>query len=1127
MLLYLLLVLAPAHSAASAPAESYTADAALGRADGSQLRGSSAALLGDSRGRLKVPGIALVIAGAALCCYALMLLVAWRRDDRLTREPRMPRWHTYSLISKRRRAAAALLPRLSISWWLVRLPGEVVTSTERATVVFAAALLELVVIELVYTLISAPSRSGALGSVSVLGALAFVSCVPFAVAFRLLFSWADRRVSLAGLRLAQLDKVLKRALREHRRSGRPAAVRNISAKLSLTGGAIDFTSGSRRGSSSGLLSLKEPSTGAPSGQHVVHRLSGGSALTKVTAEAVATAAMDDMEAGAAGASGGTSVAAGGGHSAGLDTLALRHVAERNIKAEEKEERALTARVGKGLLYVCPPFVGTYNSARSLLSDPELDAFDKPGAALLIPATALISIETPHGQLVGFFAHTERAERAAKRAAARAAQAAEAAAAKELAPASGAAASVLGQVRRLLGDSGDGGKASGASPPGTAPGAAVAAASLRAGADARLAAWRRAGQQRPRECPALRFVQVKAVRAAPSIPGEVAARTYFKGLEVQEMLAKGAAKVALVEIVPVWDEDLDAFPPTSAYRHLRRNSYEARERANRAGASSASSTSADRIRARDVHFEPDQACAELLATFQKHRGWGTQHGALERFGLGGTAAPSAVAEPGAAPGRTSALAAAARSAQQQRSADGGGSPEGVAAVESYVQISEGDVASARLWWSRPQRWRVRLAWAFHLALILALCAMLFIVAFYFSGERHVTRSEWLRAVVGGWAVAQAFKLLVEPAGALPSCVTMCRADLASSAPSGSGVHVVVESPSNPRRLSPARAATMAKAQRGFCGMVKQHGVSEAQPVGVSRRERKVASAWGGFGTSAPAALQAELPAPSAGAPPSPPPRKARASLDARAAQEWEGWIASSSDEDDEEDVHMPEPHAARGLAAGGASAAGGGGMLATAATLAGTAVNSCAAGLAGGARPAPMRKSSSTATLGILSEPPRRSASPPGPDPALWPSGKMAVANVVPDDDPPPAGVPPFNYLLTHSVAEERRLAHLAALFNREISGRRAVHAVVSSGGIASSPEAVAAFFKRAGPRLSARLLLDFVRQSGSSQALVALMKLLDFRGLPLDSALRKLGSTVELQDDIAMMEKVLAAFSQR
>lgn len=368
--------------------------------------------------------------------------------------------------------------------------------------------------------------------------------------------------------------------------------------------------------------------------------------------------------------------------------------------------------------------------------------------------------------------------------------------------------------------------------------------------------------------------------------------------------------------------------------------------------------------------------------------------------------------------------------------------GPAAIVAYCGLSEGQLADARLWWSRPRRSRARLAWAVHALLVVSACFVVVATAGWLAEPSGLTRDAWLRAVLGAFGLAQALKLVLELAGAL-----------AGAALRGSG---------------PAARPTVARD-------------GERDPESGWWDCRGAQTGREGTAVVAISATRAVVPPARAPAPRAPP----------RAAPPPNGALTVAADWDETD--------------------------------------ASLASSDEGEQRATQARARSPSRAPSLVDAPPRRAASPPGPDPSLWPPSKARLAAIAPDEPPSPAGVPPFNLLVTHSAADERELARACAAFNGEESGRHAVGALVSGGHVHNSPDAVAAFVLRAGARLAAPLLVDFVAQPSSRPALRALLRRVDLTSLSLDSAMRKLGVLVELRDDdgAGAMHGVLRAFAER
>lgn len=228
---------------------------------------------------------------------------------------------------------------------------------------------------------------------------------------------------------------------------------------------------------------------------------------------------------------------------------IRRIDSQDWWRWQADERRNTERASAALLYVCPPLVGGYAPVRPLLAAPAraadsggrksahpANALDNDGAhslvapSLLVPATSLVSIATPHGEMVGIFVALDRAEAAAQRRAERAASAA-ARAARSAERGGVEDSGLLGRVGRALALNDDATDVANA---------AATAASVRALTDT-LAN----GVVRPLGCPSLRFVQLAVVQAAPPMASGEAALSFFRHSAVQSLLARRSASIEMV------------------------------------------------------------------------------------------------------------------------------------------------------------------------------------------------------------------------------------------------------------------------------------------------------------------------------------------------------------------------------------------------------------------------------------------------------------------------------------------------------------------------------------------------------------------------------------------------------
>ncbi|KAG8466262.1 hypothetical protein KFE25_002018 [Diacronema lutheri] len=953
-------------------------------------------LLKPSGRALNVPGAALVTIAVALLAYAGMIVVGRWYDAHLKREPSMPRWKELSRKTAVRRAAAAMLRRCSASWWLARLPGEPVTSVERATVLFVTATLELATAATLHALVPPGLAGEPRSSVLILALCALVVGLPATYALRHVFGWADRRIALVDLRLAQLDTVLRRALREHRRNQLELYLPRPIARVVLgSDSGARSPLGAGDGSDVNLASFE--ANDADSSAAAAH----GLPLTNSRPAGEADHAAEPRTAGAGG---------------------IRRIDSQDWWRWQADERRNTERASAALLYVCPPLVGGYAPVRPLLAAPAraadsggrksahpANALDNDGAhslvapSLLVPATSLVSIATPHGEMVGIFVALDRAEAAAQRRAERAASAA-ARAARSAERGGVEDSGLLGRVGRALALNDDATDVANA---------AATAASVRALTDT-LAN----GVVRPLGCPSLRFVQLAVVQAAPPMASGEAALSFFRHSAVQSLLARRSASIEMVRVSPMAD---DMHSALAGRGRARSSMDDARALAPRARA----------IRARDVHVAPDQACEGLLRAHRE-----------AREAVEAATAPAGAVNASPLKRTLLALARPALLAPRPQGPLDGMQLGGPAAIVAYCGLSEGQLADARLWWSRPRRSRARLAWAVHALLVVSACFVVVATAGWLAEPSGLTRDAWLRAVLGAFGLAQALKLVLELAGAL-----------AGAALRGSG---------------PAARPTVARD-------------GERDPESGWWDCRGAQTGREGTAVVAISATRAVVPPARAPAPRAPP----------RAAPPPNGALTVAADWDETD--------------------------------------ASLASSDEGEQRATQARARSPSRAPSLVDAPPRRAASPPGPDPSLWPPSKARLAAIAPDEPPSPAGVPPFNLLVTHSAADERELARACAAFNGEESGRHAVGALVSGGHVHNSPDAVAAFVLRAGARLAAPLLVDFVAQPSSRPALRALLRRVDLTSLSLDSAMRKLGVLVELRDDdgAGAMHGVLRAFAER
>ncbi|KAG8465547.1 hypothetical protein KFE25_002854 [Diacronema lutheri] len=160
----------------------------------------------------------------------------------------------------------------------------------------------------------------------------------------------------------------------------------------------------------------------------------------------------------------------------------------------------------------------------------------------------------------------------------------------------------------------------------------------------------------------------------------------------------------------------------------------------------------------------------------------------------------------------------------------------------------------------------------------------------------------------------------------------------------------------------------------------------------------------------------------------------------------------------------------------------------------------------------------------------RTASPPASLPSTPRQLDVRRSNTV---GPPgrelalPSAVPPFNYALRHGAAVEAELRAKANIFNAAGAGKKGIKQLIERGLIGSSPEAIGAFLREAGPRLRQRDVADYLGSEGSADALAWYVASLDLAELRIDSAVRKLNTSIQLKVEAQKIDRILTAFAKR
>jgi len=275
--------------------------------------------------------------------------------------------------------------------------------------------------------------------------------------------------------------------------------------------------------------------------------------------------------------------------------------------------------------------------------------------------------------------------------------------------------------------------------------------------------------RPPNCPPLRFVQARGVRAAPSLSRRDAAAR-FCGVG---KLAPQAASVTPKIGIPGRD---DLLVPMVTVELFEAKPLPARPWLDGFGPLAEEHSGGRALDDYDIVLDASAARAELLRALERAPG-----GPNDLLGTHPARAAAAIAAGGASQPQHGLRHGTPQSTRSGRSSRDEVHPPSdtsdmsdaremdseagdATAIASYARLSYEDLREAALWWRHPRERQVALAWA--LLATLALSAFGAILAAAFTLDPMPSASAWMDAVVAMSAIGQAAKLLVlEPCVAL--------------------------------------------------------------------------------------------------------------------------------------------------------------------------------------------------------------------------------------------------------------------------------------------------------------------------------------------------------------------------
>lgn len=690
-----------------------------------------------SSGRLNPAG-AITIA-ILLLMYGALLAIAHRVDVVVEREPRMPGWKVHEEKSTCRSAVAALLTGSTLSWWLTRLPGEPSTAKQRVTVMYNTLLVELTFVALFIG-----QDNSLAAQVLIVALLSIALGVPLERFLFHVYTVANRRTPLSELK-NELIHSIYRDMKEVKKppvmrfhieqtDSRPARLSAMSVPPAIDehkpapepqpSGPLGWLGGLFGGAKAGESAPSAPPPLQAQGRSMSAIGKSGSTVSIVSVKSAGSASKDS----ASGRSKPkpqrpTPLALGTAHH--VDELSIREV-------------PIDTATGKVV----------HDGSSDVTSDTSSDTLDSSHTASLGRSGSSGSggVRGPLNLGSGAAAHDRAKSKGPKEGdvlyvcpprvgamslVPKAAQRLKASLESTLALDD----AVLMPAKALISVLTPRGEMVGffvKLPVPDATQSAAAAAVARAQPEAKSRWFKRSQAsapppdafenplepQRPAHCPNLTFVQARVVLSAATIRGDEASSTYFR-LSPEAAAHHAQKEVRMVHVLPV---------------------------------NGGFTTRGQRYKAADLFCECDVARNKLLRAYADAEDKNKKVSASEAATppSPGGAHKSAHVEPSDV-----ALADADDFAPM---------PHGSAAIERYCRISKNDLTESNLWFSRPKAWRLRLAWAFQLSILLGLSVVLLL--FTLTPGYLNDAKVWVDQVVKTTAQGQAMKIVImEPAVAL--------------------------------------------------------------------------------------------------------------------------------------------------------------------------------------------------------------------------------------------------------------------------------------------------------------------------------------------------------------------------